>query len=204
VAQPYVSGGVSIFVGVASTSGGPVFLGHGERAPRPRVHRHYVPYFSDLGGSRVPFDVAHAGESGSVSVVLDRWNESVLRVIEDAATTGRAGNLGVRGTNDPGEMGTLMVSEGVAYPLWLRYEFAGRPTMNIGANGVMRKGWHFLAAFLDQVDDFEDLGLQPHKVLLTWTCLRLFDPTAASTTSGYGKFALYDEDMSAVANLPIN
>jgi hypothetical protein len=199
VAQPQTTGPVDIWVGIAS-GGTPVFLGHGERGPRIRIRRSYRPMYCDLGGDAVPFDQAHQGEMGIVSVILTRWNERVYKVIADAATTGLGGNLGNRGQQDPGQIGSLMVLEGLAYDLWLRFPFAAK---TVYAAGGMPAGYHFYKAMLDQEDDHDDLGTHPKRLGLTWTCLRSFD-VSVTNNYGAGRFRLYDHDLTALAGAVID
>jgi hypothetical protein len=196
MAQPYASGPVDVWCGVGA-GGAPLFLGHGERAPRIQIVRRYKEVTNDLGGDMVPFDKGYAGETGVVTVTLSRWNESTLAIIQDVATT-LTGLGAARGLNGPGEVGTLMVTEGVAYKLWLRFPFSAKAAYANAASGAQPAGYRFLAAFLEGPDDLFDLGPpNARKVGLQFTCMRAFDP-AVSNAFGTGLFALYDHSMIAL------
>jgi hypothetical protein len=201
MAQLYASGPVDCWTGVGA-GGAPLFLGHGERAPRIQVHRQYKPVHTDLGGE-VPHDKGFGGEWGVVSIVLDRYNESTLRIIEDVATVGTPG-AAVRGLNNPGEIGSLMLTEGLTYPLWLRFPFSAKPAYSGGSGGPMPAGYRFLAAHLGSPDDLFDLGPpNARKVGLVFECMRAFDVTVVNSY-GVGQFLLYDHALNAIAGLAFN
>jgi hypothetical protein len=189
MAQGFVSGPVDIWCGVGS-GGAPLFLGHGQRGPRIQVRRAYQDMWCDLGGG-IPFDKAYAGAMGIVSVELSRWNENVLRIIQDAAVTNSTFTV-APGLNDPGEVGSLMVQEGIAYNLFLRFPHSAKPSY-----ATQPLGFRFVAAFLEGPDDFEDLGPKPRKVGLIWTCLRTFD-TTVSNVYGTGRMLLYDTNVTGL------
>src|SRR4051812_7347205 len=121
MAQPYSRGPVDIFVGTG-LSHTPTFLGHATKGPRIRIRRFYRDMFNDLGGDLVPFDRARGSQMAVVSVVLTRWNEAVLQAAQDTA-----GGASVPGTEDPGDVGALMLTEGLAQPLWLRFPKFAHP-----------------------------------------------------------------------------
>jgi hypothetical protein len=193
VAQFYSTGHISIFCGVGA-GGAPVFLGHGRRAPRQRIRRAYGKAFCDLGGVQTECDRILDGEIAQVMITLSRWKESVLRVLQSVGSAGPAAARGVRGVMAPAEMGTLMVLEAQAYPLWLAYANSARPAYNNAANGAMPAGRHFFAAHLGDVDEIEGgLGVI-EEVTLTFECMRVFQ---ASDTS----WGLYDENMTGLPSI---
>jgi hypothetical protein len=193
--QLYASGPVDMWCGVGAGRS-PLFLGHGEKAPRIQVYRHYKQIFSDPGGE-VPFEKGYSGEWGIVSVVLDRYNESTLRIIQDVATV-NTGTPPSRGFSLPGEVGSLMLTEGLTYTLFLRFPFAAKPAYSNPASGAMPAGYRFVAAHLGSPDDLFDLGPpNARKVGLIFECMRAFDPTVTNAYGG-GSLLLYDENVSSL------
>lgn len=209
MAQPYVSGPVHVFVGIGGYAGStsamltknPAYLGTGERAPRPSFRPGFEPLMNDVTGTRIPYDWVFEGEEALVTVRLTRWDENVLFAMQNRV--GAAGQA--RGLNLANDIGTLMITEGAAFPLWLLFPFGvpgiGKPAM-IG--GGMPQGYHFYAAFLEGPDDMDQLGTNPRTVDLVWHCGRVFAPTgiqAGTTTIPRLGNGLYDHDMSAVNSM---
>lgn len=199
MAQPYVTGPVSVYVGV--TIGGvtttPVFLCHGEKGPSIQIRPSFSPVFADISGQRVPLDYLYDGEEAIVTVDSTRFNESVYFNIANRASPG----LGSRGTDFPGDIGTLMGHEGKAFPLWLLFPYAGKPAFSaaVGPNsgGPMPGGYHFFRAFLEGPDGLDGLGTTNRRTRFSFHCIRVLDPTY-NGADGSGSLALYDHDMSAI------
>lgn len=182
MAQPYVRGPILIYCGVG---GSPTFLGTGERAPRYSLRRSWERVMNDLSGTQIPYDYSYQGCEAFVTCKLTRWNQSVLNNVQDVVSGSAA--AGIMG---PGEVGTLMNTEGVAQPLWLQYGygpggFAAKPAMS-GLPG----GYKFFSAWLEGPDEHEG-GTDPASVTLTWHCVRV--PGAQ-----YGQFNLFNTDMSGL------
>jgi len=193
MAQPYVTGPCSLWAGVGS-GGSPVFLGHAERSPSIQVRPSFSPVFNDIAGQRVPMDYIYDGEEGMVSVDLTRYNEVVY-----AALAARPNPGGSRGVNVPGDIGTLVGIEGMAFQLWLNFPYAAKAAMAFGA---MPAGYHFYAAFLEGPDGLDGLGTTNRRLRLNFHCIRAL--ISGENNLGQGVFLLYDHDMTAVDRLPIN
>jgi len=192
MASLWSTGPVNIFIGYAGSA--PVFLGHGEKAPRISIKPRYVPVVCDLGGEE-PMEDLKSGESGTVDVELIRWNYGVLNGIK-ARTRSAVFPNAVPGTEAPGELGTLMQTEGASYMLYLQFSRAGNPIFGAGgAGGAMPAGYRFLAAFLDPEGGTAGAAAA-HKTALTWQCRRAFTP--ASSSLGTGAFKLYDYVMDGL------
>ena len=189
MANVYVNGPSHLFVGTGS-SHAPVYLGTSAQGVSIEFRDQFEGVPNDLGG-KVEFDATFAGEDAMVSADMTRYNESVYAVISARPS------LGTRGVSVPGDIGTLMVQEGVAYPLWILGPYAIKPSFV-----AMPLAYHFLAAFL-LPDSLPNLGTTAKKVHLQWHCLRTFDLTV-SNLYGQGAMRLYDTDATAVLGLPIN
>lgn len=192
MAQLYATGPVYVFCAV-DTGGGLLYLGTGERAPRISITPAYRDVQCDLGGE-APFDTMYSGNSGRVTVTLMRYNEAVLRKIEDYAASLHL----IRGQEDPGEIGSLMLTEGLAYQLVLVFPYATKT-----AFADMPAGYNFLAAYVRGPDDIESGTSNPKKVQITWQCLRKFDITNQNNF-GAGSFKLYDHNIPNGLNALLN
>lgn len=196
MAQPYGTGAAELWAGVGP-SHGPLFLGWCERNPIMQVRPQYSPVYCDIAGA-VPLDEMYGGQDGLVTADLTVYNETIYAVIADKAVAGTG--LGtLRGRELPGELGTLMVTEGAAYPLWIRFPYAAKPLMGGPAapGGPMPAGYRWAAAFLMN-DDIPEFGqTRAKKLHLVWHCLRVFDPSAASVL-GAGSFLLFDHNMAGL------
>lgn len=192
MAQLYSTGPVSVYCGIGS-GGTPLFLGHGQRAPKISITAEFRDVECDLGGA-VSFDTMYGGERGRVSVLLSRYNETVLTIIQDKAIAAAGA---VRGTDDPGEIGSLMVSEGLTYGLWLNFPYNTKAFNSNAANGAIPAGYHFFAAYLRGPDDIEVGSTTPKMVQCNFDCLRTFNP-AISNAFGQGRLALYDHVMGVL------
>lgn len=197
MAQVYVTGPCSVWVGIGDGSTGsatPTFLGHAEKSPSIQIRPQFSPVFNDLAGQRVPIDYLYDGEEAMVSVDLTRYNEATYRSIASRPTM-----TATRGTNIPGDIGTLMALEGKTFPLWLNFPYAAKTVMSAGA---MPAGYHFYAAFLEGPDGLDSLSTSNRRLRLNFHCIRKM--TLESTELGTGAFYLYDHDVTAVDRLPID
>jgi hypothetical protein len=169
----------------------PVFLGTGEGKPAGaeiEIERAESPVMNDAAGNILPADLMHEGEQGWISTVLTRYNESVYAWIANRTAgavynTPPFGTPSPRGIDPDGSIGTLLVQEGAAYPVWLAFPYAGKP-----AYSTMPYGYRFFACTLVDADK---LPVNPggRKVGLTWRALRL---------DGFGAWALYDHDLTGL------
>src|SRR5271166_2405198 len=105
----------------------PGFLGTAEFAPQIHVRREFEPVFNDLGGSRIAFDTMYESKEGFSFMDLTRWNENLFQQL---AACPRSINVN---PNDPedgadfnGDIGTLMIQEGLAYTVFLKFPYANK------------------------------------------------------------------------------
>lgn len=196
MAQQFVTGPCDIFVNYGSLGGvvtPPLFLGHSERGPRMQVRPQYSSSYVDIGGQKIPFDSVYDGQDAIVSADLSRWDETVYAAI--SIKSGASANNAPAGTDDPGDIGTLMIHEGAAIQVWLRFPHAAKL-----AYSTMPAGYRFPVCML-QNDDHNELGTKPRKISLVFHCLREFD-VSVTNAFGAGRFVLFDHDMSGLP--PIN
>lgn len=184
MAQPFVTGPVWIYVGIGNAvSKTPVFLGTAEDGPKKQHLVGWEPVMNDVTGSKKPLDQGYQGESAIVRADLTRYNEDVL-----AALVARPNPFGTRGLNAFGDLGALMLTEGLAYPLWLRYPYASK-----AAYSTMPPGDRFVASWLVSPEDYVQ-GTKPKKVSVIWYCQGVFSPVT-------GGVLLYDHDMTGLPDI---
>jgi hypothetical protein len=185
--NPNVQGQVAVSPGLGTASP-PIFLGTSEQAPKIELHDEWEPIFNDLSG-KVPYDMSYQGEMAHTFASLTRWNEPVLAVIQKRTRLG----ANIRGLDQIGDIGSLMLTQGQAYTLWVVFPFVTNPAFSTGG---MPAGYRFPASYLKGPDDMP-IGTRARKVGIIWESLRAYDPTR-------GLFLLYDHNMAAVNRLPIN
>jgi hypothetical protein len=202
MAQIFTSGPCPIYVG-GGASATPLFLGHAEKFPRIALRPRFSDVFCDLSGQSVAYDVSYDGEDATVTADIVRWNEAAYTIIADRAKTNTAAATN-RGTNGFGEIGTMMMTEGVGYPLYLIFPFTAKP-----AYASQPRGYRFWCSFLQGPDDFE-LGSTARKLRLSWRCIRQIRPASGATTAvgadnfgGALQVTLYDNDVSACNGVPV-
>ncbi len=185
MATTYVTGVVSIY---CVLGGKPLFLGTGEKAPRISTRRSFSPVHNDITGPVIQFDKLYAGKEAFVSVVLTRWEEAVLVAIQSGPFPGRD-----PGSDGPGDDGTLMMTEGAAYPIIVRYaNFDLKPGMRAAG---LAPGRRFMCATLDG-EEVEEPGTDANKKHLMWYCQRLYIPST-------GRKVLYDANMMGTIPYPL-
>lgn len=191
MAKQFVTGPCDIFVNFGIIDGvltEPKFLGHSERGPRIQIRPQYTMTYVDITGLRTGFDAIYDGEDALVSFQLNRWNPSIYHETSHPFSRNSA-----RGESRSGDVGTLMVYEGAARYLWIRFPHQAKSSYT-----EQVAGYRFHAAFL-QTDDLTDLGSKPRKIQLVFHCLRRGNFTNEDFLAlGNGLFTLFDHDMSGL------
>ncbi len=160
----------------------PLLLGTGMRGPRIKVRRAYSRVWNDLTGPELAFDKIWAGEEALIFFDLTRWNENIYQLM---ATRPRAG--ATPGAEPPGTRGTLLMTEGKAFPLYLRFPaFDFHPRFK-AAGG--QAGYRFLCASIEE-DDYET-GSGANMRHLALHCWEVYDPKSNG-------LALYDGNMTGI------
>lgn len=175
--RPFCTGFVSIYASVGS-SGSPLYIGTGERAPKRRHVKHYSQVMNDRSGVMEPFDSLYQGRFGIVTVRLSAWNYENLIAIWTAPTA----EEGVDLLEDHGK---LMMTDEEAGQLWLVYANGGGG----GSMPGMPSGYHYPIALLETDED--QPGTDAEYIDLTWLCRRKYDD---------GRFTLYDTDVGGLPN----
>jgi len=186
MAQPYCSGPVAAYVGPGSYSaggmpgpagGGVAFLGHNQRrGPRISIRRAWEPVFSDISGTRIPYDLIYEGQEAYVTIEFSRYNMAVIGAL--ANIPNNLGGVDMPFTDVGGTRGTIMLTEGVAVGLVLTFPFSiTGPTphvaMSNAANGALPSGFYFPGAIYEGPDEWEP-GTAPLTITVTFHCLGVF------------------------------
>ena len=191
MAQPFVHGPVHLYVGIGAGGGAfaPAYLGTGERAPRYSLRRGWEKVMNDVAGVVLPFDYSYQGIEAFITVKLTRWNEGVLSTIQD--TVGNGQGAAHPGLMNPGDIGSLVNTEGLGMPLWMHYSYGAGGLFAKAAYATMPPGYHFYSTFLEGPDDREG-GTDPASTLLTFHAIRTYLPSA-------GAFLLFDSNMTGIS-----
>ncbi len=210
MAQPYATGAVAIFVQTTTQGAGPQLLGFGEQAPRLEVDSPYGRIMCDLTGDKIPFDFTFEGALATIGVNLTYWNNAIARRLERQPGPGDGNSAG---TVTPGrwrqsDYGAILGLENWTFQLWLRFLFGSGPTAKPiyvsgdggVAGGLLPQGYRFPNCLFGGPWSWE-LGTKPAtKRQFIFNGWPRVAPADVSSDSIY---TLYDNDMSAVANLPI-
>jgi hypothetical protein len=193
MAQLWASGPAGIFV---TCGGTPTFLGHSERTPSISIRSQFTDAWSDLGGQSIPTDKMFQGADALVSFDLSRFNYPVFQSIADRAAAGGPPAPGsiFSGTFPPGEIGSLMATEGLAVPLWMTWPYSAKAAYGGGA--TMPAGFRFLQAFLQGPEDYTS-GTVPHKIHCIFYCMRALNITTQNNY-GAGQWTLFDYNTSGL------
>lgn len=200
MAKVYVTGPAYIYVGVGNIALGSgsgisgilsypnpqdiYFLGSCQQPPRILINPKFKPIFADIGGSEVPYDWMFMGEDAAVFGVLNYWNESVYAKCASRPYP----YLDTRGAQRAAGVGSLMVTQGFAYHLWIRFPYAAKPVFS-----DMPGGYHFTAAWMSGPDEINP-GTRSGKRAVAFHCARVYN-------AANGTWSLYDHDMTSV---PVN
>lgn len=199
MAQPFTTGPVNIYVAITLTdqtdpfAGGrqiaaiPAYLGTMLEAPKHRMTPKWSPVMNDIAGDQEPFDMAYQGQSTDIFGDLTVWNWPVLKACKSRPVMGT-----LDGFEPFGSVGTLMITEGFAYQLWLDYPYYRRKAAF--ADQGAPAGYHYFASWMVGPDE-EDPGTKPNRIHVQFRCQRVYSPLN-------GSFSLYDHDMSAIPLFP--
>lgn len=161
MAKQFVTGPGFIFVGTGNNYS-LEYLGMAEKHPKILLRPNFQQTFTDESGT-VPYDASYGGEEGFVMADISKFNEPIY-----AKLAQKAGNRLVRGVENFGDIGALMVAEGRTFPLVVAFPYASKV-----AFADMPLGYRFVASYLLGPDELEPLGTTPRKIRLIWHSLRL-------------------------------
>lgn len=187
MATPLVPGPAPVWYGFLAE---PQFLGWTERGVTIDPSPEWLPYYCDLGGS-TPMDYSYQGQSATINFTLSRWNAATLSLLLEDYAGGFPGSA--PGVDVAGEIGALMVHEGLALSLWVGFPYVAKV-----AYQEHMLGYHFHHVIIER-ESLPERGARPAKVNLTLRAVRrlLMSPAHQNGLLA-GTFILYDYDMSAI------
>ncbi len=202
--QPWTTGPALVYAnGMGLSNGSAFFVGTCREKPIIDVDFEYEPVRNDLAGAK-PADMMYLGRSAQVTCDLTEFNYPVVQALCSppnfslaiaALTVPTVGQAGQFGWDNPGDLGTLMITEQNAFVLYVVFPyFASHPAM-----AGMVPGYRFLAAMTNK-ESIVGAGTETHTKRLIFDCERVLDKTVV--ISGFaGRWTLYD---FAIAGLPVN
>ncbi len=117
MATPYTTGPALLYVGLPAESFTPRFLGTAESAPQIEHVKGFLPVMNDLAGQVYSFDDMYEGKEGFVRADLTRFNWPIYHVLANTTESDD------EGTDDPGDIGSLMVTEDLCPVVWVRFPY---------------------------------------------------------------------------------
>lgn len=193
MAHPVTTGPAYFHAGIGPNYA-PVFLGTATRGVRIQVRRYWEPIYNDIAGLAA-LDWMYEGQEGIVSCDLSRFDEAVYELIAAMPRSSSPGS--VPGIEQPGDIGTMMVTEGFAFPIWVEmpYGLGGRNAKPALAD--QPPAYHFFAAMLAGPDDFGAGAVQNQQKRLIFQCFRT---TTINSQLG-ATFGLYDFSTAGLGGL---
>lgn len=196
MAQLYTSGPCHIFLNGLLVNT-PQYLGTSEFSPHVELVPMYEDVFNAIGG-RVPFDKAYQGEVGIINFRLNRFNYLMYQALAARPRSPLAVGTGpALGVNAAGDVGSLVLTEGLALGLVLQFQFGaqGQSPKPAMVTGAMPAGYYFPAAVPIGPDKHDPLGTLPEVIDITFFALRAFNPITQT-------FGLYSQTLPP--NLIVN
>lgn len=191
-AQLYSTGPAHVYVALPVISLGaptglktPIYFGTAKISPQIELRAEWEPVFNDLGG-KVAFDTAFMGEEALTSIEFTRWVEPVYAQLANRPTPGGGIAGGIRGLTGPLDVGSLMLTEGLNFGLYIIFPFARAKR----AYATLPRGYFFPGTFLMGPDKHNQMGTHPKELFLLFHSLRLFNKDT-------GQLLLYTNDVSA-------
>lgn len=157
------------------------YVGTGEIAPDIIKQTKFDPVYNDLGGS-LPWDYLFNGEEAVIPINLTVFNWSVVNKLDASPRPN-----GTPGFYDANAIGSLMMTEGLAYHMWLVFPYAASKAIYSAAG--MPAGYHFWASWCDSL--VVQPGTKANKIRINMRAVRLYQP--ASIGNG---FVLYDHSLA--------
>lgn len=191
MSQAFSTGPMHVFCGVGSNYS-PIYFGTSKNGCPVELLPEWDAVFNDLSGTKHPYDKIYEGTVGMVRGDFTRYKEGVYLTMQNRTAMALGGGS-VAGIDAAGAIGTLMVTEGAAFPLWIQFPYASKIAMQNGVNGALPNGYHFFAAELEG-PDVRKGGTGENAISLVWWCGRVFNPVT-------GAFSCYDFNMAGLPGL---
>ena len=172
------------------------YLGTGEVPPKIEWRPSFRPVFN-IDSGHVPYDKAYEGQDAIITMNLNNWDEWVYQMIGARDNARSNAYVHARGFDSATSIGTMLMSEGMAYSLYLQYPLGGVGGSVFGGgqtnpqNG-MPPGYRFLCGY--PINAKVIPGTATNYLQLTWHALRLYNYASDS-------FCLFDHNMLGVTQI---
>jgi hypothetical protein len=151
----------------------------------------YADAFNALGGVGVPFEKVYQGEVAVVSANVNRWNAATYLALANRPRSPYSGGAAnPPGTNMGGDVGSMILTEGLNLGLTLQFQFGSKgsaPKPALIAQGL--PDGYFFPAAIPVHDVLEPLGTMPEVLNITFACIRAYDPLTQT-------FVLYTQKIN--------
>jgi hypothetical protein len=183
--QPYVHGPGHLFPFIGAGKQ-PVYLGTAENTPRLEIRPAHTPYFNSIFSTRVPMDWNDQGAEAFLIADVNRWSEPIYQALSSRPNPG-----GTPGLQAPGELGSVVIFEGLSFPLAIQFPYFFKQAMSAGG---MVPGYRLLNVRLVGPDTLEPINMEPSKRRLIFHAL----PTISIGPNNSTITQLWDYNMSGL------
>lgn len=188
MAQLWTTGPAHWFVSppaptVASMLSAAAYLGTCEEPPDIDKRPAWEPVFNQLGGTKVPFDQLFEGEDALIDATVNRFNMPPQIALDDYVRTPGilAGGAATPGVSEPGDIGTLMLTESRCHVLIVVFPYTAK-----AAYAGQEAGYLFPSVLLEG-NTVRRVGTVARAARLVWHAIRTLDMTV---TNAYGAGSL--------------
>lgn len=177
----FVPGPAQIATGTGS-AGAAEFLGYAKEGVRIRETAFKRPVRADFAGTQMPADMALEGKIAMIEVPILKYDPAVLSHLSGRMLGGAGGVV------QANEIGTLVLTEGKSFQLWIKSPYQSKSAFSNYA-----AGYRFPCAILP--DDMSwNISTEEQVIRMTFIGLVSMN---TSTLSG----TLYDNDMTGFPSL---
>jgi hypothetical protein len=195
-----------------------VFIGTDEDSPTIDIVPKFQEVKNDIGGDD-GLDDSYQGRSATIDYNFNRFDEVAIAALEQTNPYSPT----IRGTDDPGDVGSLMLTEGKCFHLWVVFPYAATSPIAALAKAAMLgmpAGYHFPACILT-TDSHNRLGTKNRRLKMGFKARRVYKPLSQRSQAGLvtagaatfagnvnpaiqvpnatpGSFTLYDLNMTGI------
>jgi len=202
MARPLGSGPIHVYLGFGPptarqfapppvTAAGALYYGTTRSGPDVDERVDYYQVMNDITGPRESFDEGFAGREDSISLTMSSWTQSVDNMLEHFLDPNNVNNPA--GTDLLSDLGTLILSEGKSFGLWLVKAAAGKP-INVAAG--MARGRYYPTVIMVGPNKLIEGNKENLRV-------RVFTAKKDLAFLNAGALPLYKEDPASFAGLPV-
>lgn len=192
--QLWSTGPALIYAGpITVSAGGVLFVGTCKVKPVIEVDFLFKPVSADVGGD-APLDRMYVGKRGQLRLDLNRFSYPVVQALCNVPNTALAlanvPNPGSPGVDNPGDVGTLVVTEQQTYVLYVVFPYYLKPAYGGGQPTGMVPGYRFPFCSTNK-ESIHPGTDEHHKTLIVDATRGMINP-GFTNVYGSGQMMLYD------------